>query len=87
MLFFVLTSIAVNVKNIHQGVTEILPFDLNHDFSHDFFTCDCGKMEINANHGIKENIAAFFPKIEFLTCRVYANAFILLVLRFEHFEA
>ena len=30
---YVYTSIAVNLKNIHQCITEILPSDLNHHFS------------------------------------------------------
>ena len=30
---YVYTSIAVNLKNIHQRITEILPSDLNHHFS------------------------------------------------------
>ena len=49
--FVMLTSIAVNLKNVHQRITEILSFDLNHDFSQfpKFIkmqqpTCDCSKI-------------------------------------------
>ena len=49
-----LASIAVNLKNIYQRITEKLPVDLNHIFSQfpNFIkmqqsTCDCGKMKIN----------------------------------------
>ena len=49
-----LTSIAVNLKNIHQHITNILPFDFNHDFCQfpNFIemhqpTCDCEKNSIN----------------------------------------
>ena len=112
----ILASIVVNLKNIRQRITEILPFYLNHDFSQfpNFIkmlqpTCDYGKMEINnvqlsfgmctilsselselsTNHvGIKRDgciLSVTFPKIEFLTCRLYANAFHLLLFGFEHF--
>ena len=40
-----LTSIAVNFKNVHQRITEILPFDLNHDFS---ILLKCGSQTVIA---------------------------------------
>ena len=47
-----LASVVDNLAKIHQRITEILPFDLNHDFSQfpHFIkmqkpTCDCAKMK------------------------------------------
>ena len=44
-----LTGIPVNMKNIHQRVTEILPFDFpkfSNFITLELPTCDCGKMKI-----------------------------------------
>ena len=49
-----LTRIAVDLKNIHQRITEIMSFHLNHDFPQfpnlnkmKQATCECDKMKIN----------------------------------------
>ena len=58
-----------NLAKIHQRITEILPFDLNHDFSQfpHFIkmqkpTCDCAKMKNEKSHFARFGIRAFLKE-------------------------
>ena len=46
MVFVSLTSIAVNLKNIDQRITEVLPFEFNRDFSQ-FLNFKCSSQHEN----------------------------------------
>ena len=42
------TGIAINLKNIRQRFPEVLPFDLNHDFSQFFNFTKCSSQHVIA---------------------------------------